>query len=174
MSISRTLLALAAALLLSTASACAQFAQMQNVVSYTLYADGPCDAQQYIPAYMGSQATWFSSAGKTIDAAQNTSGTPMPNSDLWIVGAALNVVYTGEADPSQSMAMAGVANGVGGDYLIPKFQGSDTRSVSFPAGTGMLLRYGNVGALHVDMHIWCAAPLQSWQGTLTLFTVPAN
>lgn len=149
-------------------------AQIQNVVSYTLYAAGPCDSRQYIPGFIGSKTNWFSSPGSSIDAAQNTSGVPMPNADLWIISAALNVVYTGEADQSYSMAMSGISNGLGGDYLIPKFSGSDTRSITFPQGTGMLLKYGDISSLHIDMHVWCVAPLQSWQGTLTIYTIPVQ
>ena len=165
---------------------------MTNIVSYTVYADGPCDGVEYVPAFIGTEKTWFSKIGGKMAGPQTVSGTPFPAKDLMVIGYAFNVQYsslfgqppmntnTVERTPSgkylvmgasDTMAMAGIKNSFGGDYLSPKEIGPGTWTQMFPAGTGMTLTYGPIQNHHVDMHVRCDGG-GTWNATLTLYTVP--
>jgi hypothetical protein len=175
--------------LLLAAPAAAETPEPQNVVSYTLYAAGPCDGKNYLPAFSGSQAAWLSQPGTEINA--KTSDAVIPDDrDLWIVGAALHVAYPNlnAEDQYRAWAMSGLLNGLGGDYLVPRFSGPGTETVMFPPGFAMRLAAGDMSKRHVDVHISCppASPrnwflslftrrkVPMWQATLTLYTVPAE
>jgi hypothetical protein len=152
--------------------------QIENVVSYTAYADGPCTGFDMIPAFIGTSTTWFSrdgSRGAHIMGPEETAGYPFPKENLWILGYGFTVEYPG-LDPSyypSTMAMAGVLNQLGGDYLVPKFSGPGTKQGMFPLGYGMALVYGDIVNHHVDMHVRCPAVQGAgWNGTLTIYTVP--
>lgn len=164
----------ALASLLATETACAQIA-IENIVSYTVYADGSCTGTDAIPAFIGTQTTWFSAAGGHIMGPDKVSGYPFPKGDLWILGFGFNVEYTNmvaEMYP-YTMAMAGVENGLGGDYLVPKFAGPATKQVMFPLGFAMRLVNGDISSHHVDMHVSCPTG-GDWNATLTLYTAPAT
>lgn len=163
----------AAAALLTFLSADCR-AQIQNVVSYTMYADGQCTGAEMIPAFIGKQVKWFSAPGGNIMGPDKVSGMGFPAGNLWVIGVALNVEYPG-LDPTlypYTMAMSGIENGLGGDYLVPKFAEPGTRQMMFPLGFAMALVNGDIASRHVDMHISCPASQgATWNGTLTLYTV---
>ena len=171
--------ALVSTLLASTVLSChareSQPHPMQNIVTYTVYADGPCNNQEMIPAFIGKQTHWFSAPGGNIMGPDKVSGMPFPNSDLWVLGYGLSVQYLG-MDPSlypYSFAMTGIENGLGGDYLSAgKLIGPGDNEIMFPLGFAMALTYGDISQRHVDMHINC--PQGYWYATLTLYTVPKS
>lgn len=159
--------------MLGVLAAPAVAAELRNVVSYTLYAAGPCDGQNYIPAFIGSRSTWFSPEGSMIDA--KASGTAMPDDrDLWVIGASLTVEYL-ELDPkyfAAAWAYSGIANDLGGDVINPKVIGPATNTVMFPPRAAMKLASGDIGRRHIDVHISCpSAGKATWRATLTVYTV---
>lgn len=147
---------------------------MQNIISYTHYADGKCDAVEHVPGYMGSQREFI--YGETPEQGFHIYGVDMPEADLWIVGASLTIKYSGLSDSElkNCWAMSGIA-GAGGDYLIPLFRGNGVMKIMFPAGYAMKLAFGDIASKHIDFHVW--APLNAtayWEGNLTIFTVPVD
>jgi hypothetical protein len=164
--------ALAVLTLIGTAEA--EQPRIQNVISYTFYADGKADAVEHVPAWIGNQRAWI--YGETEAQGFHISGQDMPSIDLWVIGAALSMQYMGmHAEQSaQCWAMSGIAGG-GGDYLIPLFTGPGTKTVMFPAGYAMKLVYGPIANKHIDLHVWCPKVNHgSWVGRLTIWTVPVN
>src|SRR6266545_4944119 len=93
---------------------------LQNIVSYTLYAHGPCDALEHVPMFIGNQRRF---QGEEASEKLYLAEPYMPKRDLWIIGAVLSMHYHGLSEDQKRTAwcLAGVANRLGGDYLVPIF-----------------------------------------------------
>ena len=146
-----------------------------EVNSYTFYAQGPADGREHVPMWIGSEMEWWGENNEKENPQFIIQSQPLPERDLWVIGAALTIRHTSMPPEAiaTSWAMAGIA-GSGGDYLIPIFTGTNTKIIMFPPGHAMRLRFATTGHNHVDFHVYCPNSRHGvWFGHLTIWTVPA-